>query len=104
MSSSKKSGAERLKESKERKREQTRERVQRFHEKKREQLREAKRSDSCEKDENTKLNGPFKHRSENKRAVDKVKQVLPVSPQKKAAVVSASVESQTTRRTLTLNG
>ena len=67
--------------------EQTRERVQRFREKKREQLREGKQSHSCVKDENTTLNGPFKHGSEKKRAVDKVKQVFPVSPQEKAAVV-----------------
>ena len=48
--------------------------------------------------------GPFKHRGAKKRAVDKVKEVLPVTPEKKAAVLSTVLESPTTRQTLALKG
>ena len=39
-----------------------------------------------------------------KKAVDKVKEVLPVTPEKKAAVLSTVLESPTTRQTLALKG
>ena len=39
-----------------------------------------------------------------KRAVDKHKEVLPVTPEKKAAVLSTVLESPTTRQTLALKG
>ena len=87
----KKSGAERLKESIERKKQQTRERVQRFRAKKKE-LGGTHRGSG----------GPFKHLGAKKRAVDKVKEVLPVTPEKKAAVLSKVLESPTTRQTLAL--
>ena len=48
--------------------------------------------------------GPFKHRGAKKRAVDKVKDVLPVNPEKKAAVLSAVFESPTALQTLALKG
>ena len=89
----KKSGAERLKESIERKKQQNRERARRFREKKREELRETNRTGES-----------FKHRGAKKRAVDKVKEVLPVTPEKKVAVVSALLDSPTTRQTLALQG
>lgn len=38
------------------------------------------------------------------RAVDKVKKVLPVTPEKKAAVLSAVLESPVTRQTVALKG
>ena len=88
-----KSGAERLKESFERKKQQTRDRVQRFRAKKKE-IRETYRGSG----------GPFKHRGAKKRAVDKVKDVLPVNPEKKAAVLSAAFESPTALQTLALKG
>ena len=43
------------------------------------------------------LPGPFKYWSTKKRAVDKVRQILPVTPEKKAAVVFALVDSLTKR-------
>ena len=89
----KKSGAERLEESIERKKQQTRERVQRFCAKKKE-LRETRRGSG----------GPFKPCRAKKRAVDKVKEVLPVTPEKKATVLSTVLESLTTRQTLALKG
>ena len=89
----KKSGAERLEESIERKKQQTRERVQRFRAKKKE-LRVTHRGSG----------GPFKHRGAKKRAVDKVKEVLLVTPEKKAAVLSTVLESPRTCQTLALKG
>ena len=100
----KKSGAERLKESIERKRAQIRERVQRCRAKKGERLRETKRTDRCEKEKDGTSAGPFKHRGEKKRVTDQVREALPVTPEKRAAVLSAVLESPTTRQTLTLHG
>ena len=100
----KKSGADRLKESKERKRAQIRERVQRCRAKKRGELRETKKTDGCKKKKDAISTAPFKHRGEKKRATDKVKEALPVTPEKRAAVLSAVLESPTTRQTLTLHG
>jgi len=90
----KKRGAERLKESIERKKKQSRERVQRFRAKRKEELCETHRASG----------EPFKHHGAKKRAVDKVKKVLPVTPEKKAAVLSAVLESPVTRQTLALKG
>ena len=91
----KKSGAARLKESKERKREKVRERVRRFRERQREEI---------PSDGNTAGSSTFRNRTARKRAVDKVKVALPVTPEKRVEVVSAVLESPTIRQFLVSKG
>ena len=62
----KKSGADRLKESKERKKAQIRERVQRCRAKKRGELQETKKTDKCKKKKDATSTAEFKHRGEKK--------------------------------------
>ena len=86
----KKSGAERLKESNERKREQVRERVKRFRERKREEKIEELRGSPDENEEST-----FSKRVEEKRVVDKVKEALPVTSEKRIEIVLSVLNSAT---------
>ena len=92
----KKSGAKRLKESKERKRGKVRERVRRFRERQREEIRS---DGNLAVDSST-----FPNRMARKRAVDKVKVALPVTPEKRVEVVSAVLESPTIRQVLVSKG
>lgn len=78
-----KSGAERLKESIERKKQQNQERVRHHREKKRDELLESNRTGE-----------PFKHRGAKKRAVNKGKDALPSTPEKKAAVISTLIGNE----------
>ena len=91
----KKSGAERLKESKERKKEKVRERVRRFRERQREEVRN---------DGDTTNSSTFRNRTARKRAVDKVKVALPVTPEKRVEVVSAVLESPSIQQILVSKG
>ena len=95
----KKSGAQRLKESKERKREQVRERVKRFRERKREEKLEELRGSPDENEESA-----FSNRVAKKRAVDKVKEALPVTPEKRIEVVLSVLNSPTVYDALVRNG
>lgn len=94
----KKSGAERLKESRNRKKEKVRERVQQF--------RECQREEVCKEIRNYSENeaSAFSSLTTRKQAVDKVKEVLPVTPEKKVEVVRILVESPTTREALVNKG
>lgn len=67
--------------------------VRRHREKKRDEFLESNRTGE-----------PFKHCGAKKRAVNKVKDALPSSPEKKAAVISTLIESPTTRQTLSSHG
>lgn len=92
----KKSGAERLQESREKKREQQRERARRFYQNHREAILEERRkrySSKC-------TSGPFPNRMSEKRALDEVKSALPESPEKKVYIVAKLVQSPITRKKL----
>lgn len=69
-----------------------------------ESLEKLKKQIGVRKNKDATSTAPFKHRGEKKRATDKVKEALPVTPEKRAAVLSAVLESPTTRQTLTLHG
>lgn len=92
----KKSGAEQLQESREKKKEQQRERARRFYRNHREAILEEKRkrySSKC-------TSGPFPYRMSEKRALDEVRSALPESPEEKVYIVAKLVQSPITRKKL----
>ena len=97
----KKSGAERLKESKERKREKVRERVRRCRERRKEEALEEARNGA---EDGEQMLSAFNNRTARKRAVDKVKEALPLTPEKRVEVVSSVLDSPTVRDALINKG
>lgn len=92
----KKTGAERLQESRERKKEKQRERSRRFYQNHREAILEERRSSGyCQCS-----SGSFPNRMSEKRALEDAKCALPESPEKKVHIMAKLVQSPNTRSKL----
>jgi len=87
------SGAERLKKSKEKKKEVSREMSRRH------RLRRSSSTGNAESKESLQLS-PFPSRIAKKRTMDAVSDVLPNTPEKKASIVTSLINSPRTRKIL----
>ena len=93
-----KTGAERLRESKEKKKEGWKKRSKNYYKNNKQQISQRRKTQrEAQEKPNQDTTGHYRNRTSRKRAIDKVKEVLPGTPSKRMAVVTSPVSSPSTR-------